>query len=392
MPPSASILLDLPGFKLIEVTGGNLLTLRVEYQEQQRCPRCKSIELRIKDSFLRRIRHVLFGQRPSWLEVKAHKYCCYHCGTYFNSRFNGISPRRRVTEPGRMEVADLHHNGWTQSSLSQKLRLGPASVERWYHQHFELKNRQYLGAHCPRVMGIDEHFFTRKAGYATTIADLSRQKVFDVVLGRSESSLRSYLKKLIGKDKVQVVVMDLSENYRSIAKKYFPNALIVADRFHVVRLVNHHFVKTWGDLDERGRKNKGLLSLMRRRPDRLRPDQEERLHQYIDSIPGLRPLYLVWQDLLRLLRLKGFSQRDCRRIIPEFLWIIEELKRTPFKHLQTLGYTLDNWKEEIARMFRFSKTNGITEGLHNKMEMISRRAYGFRNFENYRLRVRVLCG
>jgi len=61
-------------------------------------------------------------------------------------------------------------------------------------------------------------------------------------------------------------------------------------------------------------------------------------------------------------------------------------------HLQQLGYTLDNWKEEIARMFRFSKTNSITEGLHNKMEMISRRAYGFRNFENYRLRVRVQCG
>jgi len=41
---------------------------------------------------------------------------------------------------------------------------------------------------------------------------------------------------------------------------------------------------------------------------------------------------------------------------------------------------------------RFTKNNGITEGFHTKMEMISRRAYGFRNFENYRLRVRVLCG
>jgi transposase len=90
--------------------------------------------------------------------------------------------------------------------------------------------------------------------------------------------------------------------------------------------------------------------------------------------------------------MKGLCQRQCRKIIPEFLWSIEELKSSKFSHLQKLGFTLDNWKEEIARMFRFSKTNGITEGLHNKMEMISRRAYGFRNFENYRLRVRVLCG
>jgi len=57
----------------------------------------------------------------------------------------------------------------------------------------------------------------------------------------------------------------------------------------------------------------------------------------------------------------------------------------------TLGKTLDSWESEVVRMFRFTKNNGITEGFHNKMEMISRRAYGFRNFENYRLRVRALC-
>ena len=48
--------------------------------------------------------------------------------------------------------------------------------------------------------------------------------------------------------------------------------------------------------------------------------------------------------------------------------------------------------EPIVAMWRFSKSNGITEGFHNKMEMISRRAYGFRNFENYRLRVLTHCG
>jgi transposase len=57
----------------------------------------------------------------------------------------------------------------------------------------------------------------------------------------------------------------------------------------------------------------------------------------------------------------------------------------------TLSKTLESWREEVARMFRFTKSNGILEGFHNKMEMILRRAYGFRNFENYRLRVKALC-
>lgn len=392
MPPQDSILLDLPGFKIVEVTGNNFLTLRVEFQQKPHCPYCASTRLRIKDSFIRRIRHTLIGQRPTWIEVKAQKFHCRSCGKYFNSRFPGIKPRKRATEPCRVEVSQLHHNGWTQKSLAQLLRMGSATVERWYQDQFKIQNNEFLGANCPRVMGIDEHFFSRKEGYATTIADLARRKVFDVVLGRSEQSLRGYLKRLIGRDKVRVVVMDLSETYRAIAKKYFPNALIVADRFHVIRLVNHQFLKTWGRLDKVGRQNRGLLSLMRRHPDRMRPDQRERLNEYLRKVPGLLPIYIIWQDLLRLLRMKGCNQRICRKIVPEFLWIVEELKKTKFPHLQSLGYTLDNWKEEIARMFRFSKTNGITEGLHNKMEMLSRRAFGFRNFENYRLRVRVVCG
>jgi transposase len=392
MPPHDSILLDLPGFKILDVDGHNKLILRVEHELTPTCPHCGSSCLRLKDTFWRRVRHVQFGGRPSWLKIKSHKYRCRGCSRYFNQRFPGLLARARATEPCRNEVTTLHHNGWTQKALAEHLHMGSATVERWYQRHFVVKDREFMNAHCPRVIGIDEHFFTRKQGYATTVVDLSRHKVFDVVLGRSELSLRPFCRRLIGRDRVRVVVMDLSETYRSIAKKHFSNALIVADRFHVIRLVNQQFVKTWGELDEKGRKHRGLLSLMRRHPDRMRDDQRVRLHRYLDEVPGLRPIYGFWQDLLRLLRMKSLCQRQCREILPEYLWMIEELKKTNFKYLQTLGFTLENWKEEIARMFRFSKTNGITEGLHNKMEMISRRAYGFRNFENYRLRVRVLCG
>ena len=66
-------------------------------------------------------------------------------------------------------------------------------------------------------------------------------------------------------------------------------------------------------------------------------------------------------------------------------------KKSPFKALASLGRTLYLWRDEIARMWRFRKSNGITEGFHRKMKLIQRRAYGFRNFENYRIRVRVLC-
>jgi transposase len=80
-----------------------------------------------------------------------------------------------------------------------------------------------------------------------------------------------------------------------------------------------------------------------------------------------------------------------KRLIPLFLKMMSALKESAFKRLVTLGKTLYQWRDEVVRMWRFTKNNGITEGFHRKMKLIQRRAYGFRNFENYRLRVKVLC-
>ena len=71
--------------------------------------------------------------------------------------------------------------------------------------------------------------------------------------------------------------------------------------------------------------------------------------------------------------------------------MIDALKKSSFKALAALGRTLYLWRDEIVRIWRFRKSNGITKGVHRKIKLIQRRAYGFRNFENYRIRVRVLC-
>ena len=84
---------------------------------------------------------------------------------------------------------------------------------------------------------------------------------------------------------------------------------------------------------------------------------------------------------------KQYSCLEFEKVSP-----IEEMaKESSFKQLNSLADTLTSWQEEILRMLRFSKSHGITEGFHNKMENISRVAYGFRNFQNYRLRVLVKC-
>ncbi|WP_040523243.1 ISL3 family transposase, partial [Aliiglaciecola lipolytica] len=191
------------------------------------------------------------------------------------------------------------------------------------------------------------------------------------------------------KENVKLIAMDLSETYRSIANKYFPNATIVADRFHVVRLINHHFLKAWQHHHPEGRKNRGLLSLMRRHQWRLNEDNNANLQRYLADYPVLKTLYEVKQKLIRYMLLKTMNEKRMEKKLPGFLDLVEQLHHSP---LRGLAKTLTSWLQPIIAMWRFTRNNGITEGFHNKMEMISRRAYGFRNFENYRIRVMTHCG
>lgn len=147
------------------------------------------------------------------------------CNCYFQHRFKGIRPRLRATETYRLEVFEAHDGGFSQRKLTLTHSVVSATVERCYHSFVSQRVSELSARSCPQVLGIDEHFFTRKKGYATTLVDLKNHKVFDVVLGRSEASLRGYLSRLLGREKVKVVVIDLSETYRRIARKYFPSAM-----------------------------------------------------------------------------------------------------------------------------------------------------------------------
>ncbi len=85
------------------------------------------------------------------------------------------------------------------------------------------------------------------------------------------------------------------------------------------------------------------------------------------------------------------NRLQCEKLAPRFLRAISELQQADLAQLVTLGHILASWASEIGAMWRFTRDNGITEGFHTKMEVLRCQAYGFRNFSNYRLRVKVLC-
>jgi transposase len=209
-----------------------------------------------------------------------------------------------------------------------------------------------------------------------SFCDLKNHSIYDVVAGRSEKSLEGYLNRLEGKHLVKVVCMDLAAVYRALVRKHFPQARIVADRFHVIRIVNHHFLACWKEIDPVGSKNRGLLSLMRRHRHNLKAEQHARLSAYLRENPVMEVVYRFKQKLCYLLLEKRLNQKKCRELAPRLLRMIAELREQGLAQMVQLGNTLHAWREEIATMWRFTRNNGITEGFHTKMEVYKGRLTG----------------
>jgi transposase len=338
------------------------------------------------------VRHLACFGCKSELVISCRRYHCVDCNRSFVQPLPGVLPGRRSTEQWREEIYERHGDGICASVLAEREDTAPATVGRIYAQFTERKAKERLSLDCPQVLGIDEHTLHKGQRFATTFCDLKRRRVFDISPGRSEADLASYLRTLRGREQVRVVCIDLSNSYRSMIRKWFPRAAIVADRFHAIRLVGLHLMRLARQLCPPLGWNRAWLGVLRMRSDRMDPDQQQRLSKLLADQPALAGIYELKEKLCALLRLKHQGKRACLRHARSLLQLIATLRQSNLEHACSLAKSLSEWTEEIVRMWRFTKNNGITEGFHRKMKLIQRRAYGFRSFSNYRLRVIAQCG
>lgn len=276
---------------------------------------------------------------------------------------------------------DKYLDGATNKKISKRLGISQSTVERVIHERFEIKVKEQLSYECPPIIGIDEHTIHKGYKFATTIADLTHHRVYDVIEGKSRNLVESKLMSYKGRDSVKVVCMDLSSNYRSIVRRCFPKAKIVADRFHVIRLVLYHFMEFCKQAQEEVKWNRKLTYPLRKRGDRLNSEELERLKKFFENNPAIKLAYEFKERLCELLNRKHQTAKECMRNIKELKTMMKQMKYEAPKEFERLAETISDWFAPIIRMWRFTKNNGITEGFHRKMKLIQRMAYGYKNFE-----------
>ena len=137
---------------------------------------------------------------------------------------------------------------------------------------------------------------------------------------------------------------------------------------------------------------RSLTYPLRKRKERLKPHERERLKNFFKENPAIELAYEFKEKLCELLNKKSQTAKQCKNNIRKLKGMMKVMRYEAPTEFGKLAETISKWFAPIIRMWRFTKNNGITEGFHRKMKLIQRRAYGYRNFKNYRLRVLVECG
>lgn len=259
-----------------------------------------------------------------------------------------------------------------------------------------------------KVIGLDETaFLSHRANqyhgtrYVTTICDLEHRSVIDIAPSRDKYEVARLLAKQSQswRDHIQFGTLDLSSLYRAVFNIATPQAQCIADPFHVVKQANERLDQVrrrvqWTTTGHRGRKTDPLYTIRRRLVTGIEKLNEKVLTRVHDALSLGDPdgeIMLAWRikEAVRDI----YKQSNKQAAVEQYNTIITICtKPSSPPELQSLAHTLTQWRKEILAYIEHQYSNGVTEGINNRIKKIKRDGYGYRNFNNYRLRILLTLG
>ena len=256
------------------------------------------------------------------------------------------------------------------------------------------------------AIGLDETSFVRvgtraHTAYATTVADVEHHQIIDILPSRTFTDVAAWLDKQPAgwKERIDYGALDMSSAYAAVYSVVLPKATQVVDRFHVISLANRCLdaVRRRVQSEQTGHRGRRDDPLYRARRVLLRA--EETLDQKAsERLRSLLELGDPGAEVAIAYRIKERVRDFYRTRDPtEAQQMLEELQRHCLKkamppEVQRLGRTLHHWSDKILNYHMARVSNGPTEALNNLIKRIKRIGFGFRNFENYRIRALLYAG
>jgi transposase len=384
-------LLNLPELAItsVEMTDRKLVIHCHSRLGEAICPSCLRPTREVKKYYRRAIRDLSITGRAVYLNLEERQFFCFDCTRYFTERFSFVEPNRTTTTRYEAYLYErCEKTPIKQVAIQEDLCW--AVVQDIYERQAK---RNMESVDTVRWLGIDE-LALRKGhkSFVCVLVDLERACVIDLLPDRKKAYLLAYFRKK-GKafcEQIEVFSCDMWDGFLNTARTLMPNAEIVVDRFHVMGQIHQALDKYRRALrraDPMAEVLKRLKWVLFKHPQDLTEEETTRLEQAFEAFPQLEQVWQLKEDLY--LWFETFDQpqlADC--------WLsswIEQAHSLNIRYLDTFVDTLQRWRKYIVAFFQYRITNGMVEGINNLIKAIKRMAYGFRNFDHFRLRVLFEC-
>ena len=373
-----------------------------------RCPICNKFTSSIH-SKLKPIRSKYLdscGERVNLIIYK-RRFHCYNCDKIFTEEMNLNTKNGSISNKTKIQIRkDLLDYNMTIDKIATKNHVSKYIVRKELEEATELIPE--FQKNLPKVISFDEFKADTKEGkYAFILNDPIHKKVLDVLPSRKKERLIQYFTHTENRRSVEYIISDMYEPYLLVQKAMFPHAKYVVDKFHYISYIMKalddiriRLQRNYGEKSKEYKllKNKKNVALLRKYSNDVSwwvEVERYRNGHIVKVLPGeiIQELLSIDEDLRRGYQLKELfldiinhaPLDDAKRQLKCFIELCRESK---INEMIEASNTIENWLEYIVNSFIDKRyTNGYTEGTNNKIKVIKRNAFGYKNFKFFRKRI-----
>ena len=370
-------------FDTMEIKGHVFLKIRCA-RVWGRCPKCCTSSRKQHDVKTRKKLHGVSDKKRVYILIKVRRFYCKKCQKPFTEYIQEwLNGKYRYTQHFETVIAEsLITKSFYEVSKTYGVSTPTLlSILKRRAQNIKIPDGDL-------ILNIDEHSFSGR-DLKISIGIPNHKKLLAILVDDNQITLENYFKTWPeeARNRVLEVCIDMKASYLSVLKKIFPKADIVVDRFHVMkemcRQVEEMRKIIQGDKPVGIRRINRFLMLKNR--DSLTLLQKKRLDVIFDIYkkhPALKEVYFVKEKVREMYECK--TRKEAER---KLNMLLSQLEYYEVGKLSEMRDTLLRWKPYILNFFTRRTTNSFIEGCHNKIKLIKRISYGFRNFENYVLKI-----
>ena len=335
------------------------------------CPVCGSFCCHLDKHLIRTVQDLNCSGKRVYLNIYMNRYICMEpnpdhssgiCGKTFQPEIEMIDQNARLTKRFRNVLAEESLT-IPFKQVGEKYGLSLMTVKRAATSYFEEKDQwRKENLYCPTGIGLDENHLNGQ--YCLVVTDNDQHTLLDILNNKDPETVQQVLEDLKEKDNLQYVTMDLCSEYRSAVKKVFGQRVaIIADRFHIQKLMNTAMMETRQNLigkipDKNRAGTKYNANLLRKNLENLTDYDKERMARMFEAIPGLNIAYALKEAFRSIYCYK--SRESAEKAYERFCGEIPDDEA--YKPFRKVNQTIRQWYREVFNYFDYDRvSNGFTE-------------------------------